>query len=277
MSTESNECPRKRNAVYLSSPENLNFLSDYGDRVARLLAILESSFDGIYITDGDANTIWCNRSYEVISGLARGEVIGKNMRLLEREGIISRSGTLLALDRRDAITLDQKFKTGRETVITSTPIYGDNDRIVMVVTNVRDMSEVNSLKSELARNQKMAERCRAEVELIRRQLRSDEGLVAVDPRTLDILRVARKVSHMDTAVLLLGETGVGKERIANYIHGNSPRKDRSFLKVNCGAIAENLAESELFGYEGGRSPAPRRRASPACSRWRTRAPFFWTR
>ncbi|MCI2106075.1 MAG: sigma 54-interacting transcriptional regulator [Intestinimonas sp.] len=262
MLTKNSECPRKRSAVHLSSPQDLNFLSGYDDPVAPLLAILESSFDGIYLTDGDANTIWCNRSYEVISGLNRDEVIGHNMRDLVKDGIISKSGTLLTLAKRDAITLDQKFKTGRQTVITSTPIYGDNDQIIMVVTNVRDMSEVNSLKSELARNQKMAERYQAEVELIRRQLMNNTGLVAVDRRMLDILRVAQRVAQMDTVVLLLGETGVGKERIANYIHNSSPRQSRSFIKINCGAIAENLAESELFGYERGAFTGAKKEGKP---------------
>ena len=192
-----------------------------------------------------------NRSYEVISGLDRSEVIGHRMDVLERTGIISRSGTLVALKRRAAITIDQKFKTGKQAIITSTPIFDDTDNIVMVVTNVRDMSELYGLKEELARSRELTQRYLTEIELSRRLLIGNSGLVASDQNMLELLRVVGRVAQLDTAVLILGETGVGKERVANFIHGRSPRRSNSFIKINCGAIAESLAESELFGYERG--------------------------
>lgn len=241
----------KRGPVRLSSQQDFNFLADYEDRLDRLVAILESSFDGIYITDGQATTIWCNRSYEVVSGLDRSEVIGHNMKDLERNGFISRSGTLLALERRAAITIDQKFKTGKQAIITSTPIFDNTDKIVMVVTNVRDMSELYDLKEELARSRELTQRYLTEIENNRRQLIGSTGLVATDQNMLELLRVVGRVAQLDTVVLLLGETGVGKERVANYIHDRSPRRSNSFIKINCGAIVETLAESELFGYERG--------------------------
>lgn len=241
----------KRGPVRLSARQDFNFLSTYEDRIDRLLAILESSFDGIYITDGQANTIWCNRSYEVISGLDRSEVIGRHMKDMVDKGFIDRSGTLMALDRREAITLDQKFKTGKQAIITSTPIFDDADNIVMVVTNVRDMSELYGLKEELARSKKLTQRYLTEIELNRRQLIGSTGLVATDENMLELLRVVGRVAQLDTIVLLLGETGVGKERVANFIHDRSPRRSNSFIKINCGAIVESLAESEFFGYEKG--------------------------
>lgn len=68
---------------------------------------------------------------------------------------------------------------------------------------------------------------------------------------IEIYEVIKKVSATLTTVLITGETGTGKELIANAIHRNSPRKDAPFIKINCAAIAENLLESELFGYEKG--------------------------
>lgn len=60
-----------------------------------------------------------------------------------------------------------------------------------------------------------------------------------------------KVADKDTTVLIQGETGTGKELLAHFIHQNSSRRDNPMLSVNCGAIAKDLIESELFGYEGG--------------------------
>ncbi|MDD9150240.1 MULTISPECIES: sigma-54 interaction domain-containing protein [unclassified Sporolactobacillus] len=229
----------------------LDFFKNFKDDPAKLIAILENSFDGIYITDGNANTILINYSYEIISGLTKEEVMGKNMRDLERAGVISKSASLIALKSGRAATLDQEFKTGKQAVVTSTPIFNHNKRIVMVVTNVRDVSELYRLKEKLAQNVKLNQHYQTEIKMIWKQILGDTNLVAKDRKMLDLLRVVKRVAMLDTEVLILGETGVGKEVIANYIHRNSPRCKEHFIKVNCGAISKSLIESELFGYEGG--------------------------
>ncbi|MBP8694864.1 MAG: sigma-54-dependent Fis family transcriptional regulator [Syntrophobacterales bacterium] len=66
-----------------------------------------------------------------------------------------------------------------------------------------------------------------------------------------IFEIIRKVAPTTTTILITGETGTGKELVANAIHAGSPRKHNPFIKINCSAIAENLIESELFGYEKG--------------------------
>lgn len=241
----------RREPTYYSSKGDWEFHSNIYEAVRRLDAIIESSYDGIYITDGDANTIMINRSYEIISGLKKEEVLGKNMRDLVAEGVISSSGTLLAMKLRDSVTLEQEFKTGKRAIITSTPTFDEKDHIVMVVTNVRDMTEIYDLKRQLVENEELAQKYHSEIEIIRRQIIGSGDIVAKDAKTLDMLRMVNKVAQLDTTVMLLGETGVGKEKIATYIYKQSRRSDERFIKVNCGAIPENLIESELFGYEPG--------------------------
>jgi len=73
----------------------------------------------------------------------------------------------------------------------------------------------------------------------------------VDPATVQSYELARSVASSDLTVLLTGETGVGKEILAEMIHSNSPRSSRPFLRLNCAALAESLLESELFGHERG--------------------------
>lgn len=77
------------------------------------------------------------------------------------------------------------------------------------------------------------------------------GVVAEDPATLALLNLARRVAATDTTVLLTGESGVGKEVFARYIHHHSSRQAGPFVAVNCAAIPENLLESVLFGHEKG--------------------------
>lgn len=241
----------KRNRVYLPEGRDLPFGADGQDALRRMMAILESSFDGIFITDKHAVPLWCNRSYEVISGLTAQQVLGIPMMDLEKQGVVSKSATLMALEQGKAVTVEQAFTTGKRAVVTSTPIYDTQDQILMVVTNVRDISELIALQETLDNQRQLSARYEREIDLIRTQLMNTPEMVAEDPATLNLLRVVGRAALLDTVVLIQGETGVGKERIASYIHERSPRARKNFIRVNCGAIPENLAESELFGYERG--------------------------
>lgn len=78
-----------------------------------------------------------------------------------------------------------------------------------------------------------------------------DGFIGENPTILKIRKLAAKVAEVNSPVLLLGETGAGKEVLAQYIHQLSPRKSKSFVAINCVALAENLLESELFGHEKG--------------------------
>ncbi|MDD3365247.1 MAG: sigma 54-interacting transcriptional regulator [Syntrophomonas sp.] len=71
------------------------------------------------------------------------------------------------------------------------------------------------------------------------------------PRMKELVKIATRIARVDSTVLIQGESGVGKELIADVIHVNSNRKNGPFIKINCGAIPENLLESEFFGYEPG--------------------------
>ena len=214
------------------------------------MMMLENSFDGFYITDGKANTIYINKSYMNITGLKRKEVMGKNMRDLVYDGVISRSGTLIVLESGKAVTLQQTFKTGRNALITSSPIRDEKGKIIMVVTNVRDMTEIYGLKEQLDEQSRSEKKLRDQLELLKKDFLKQD-LIAEDKKTIDVISILRKVPNMDTTVLLLGETGVGKEVFAKYLHKEGMRKDKPFIKINCGAIPPELMESEFFGYKKG--------------------------
>lgn len=217
----------------------------------RLDAIIESSYDGIYITDGKANTLMVNKAYENLTGLKREDLLGHNMLELERNKIVSQSATLLVLKENKTTTIEQEFKTGKKVLVTSTPIFDEDGSVAMVVTNVRDITSLIKLQEQLEQNKELAERYYSEIEEMRLQFIDSEDLVVQDEKMFETLRIAKRVAKVDTTVLILGETGVGKEEVAKFIHKNGTRKNKVFMKVNCGAIPENLIESELFGYEKG--------------------------
>jgi len=122
-----------------------------------------------------------------------------------------------------------------------------------VVINSRDISEIYELREELSKAKEMEkiyfkQFSEPDSELFDK----NSDIVVVDPKMKEIFSLAKKISNFNTTVLITGESGVGKEVVASYIHNeNALKKDMPFVAVNCGAIPENLLESELFGYVEG--------------------------
>lgn len=118
-----------------------------------------------------------------------------------------------------------------------------NEPFTIALTNALRYDEVNRLKDVLADDLRYLHRRLART--------TDELLIGEDFGLKKVIDMVRGVAPLDSPVLLLGETGVGKEVIANAIHRMSRRKEEPFIKINCGAIADSLIDSELFGHEKG--------------------------
>jgi transcriptional regulator with GAF, ATPase, and Fis domain len=99
----------------------------------------------------------------------------------------------------------------------------------------------------------LKERLISDNRYLNRELISQSGdeVIGADMGLREVMRQVRRIAHLNNTLLLLGETGTGKEVIATAIHRLSPRNSAPFIKVNCGAIPENLIDSELFGHEKG--------------------------
>jgi PAS domain S-box-containing protein len=216
-----------------------------------LEAIFESSYDGLYITDGKANTIRVNRAYERITGLRREKLIGRNMHDLVKEQVYDHSVTLEVLKKREPVTIMQVVTGNNQVIVTGTPILDEKGEIVLVVTNVRNITQLNELKAELENSRRIASRM---AQTLLEQDSVDHAMqqmVIKSQSMMKVVRMAIKVAGTQVPVLLQGESGVGKSMLARIIHQISDRKERAFVKINCGTIPATLMESELFGYEKG--------------------------
>lgn len=219
----------------------------------KLDAVLESSYDGIYITDGLGNTLRVNKAYERITGLKAEEFVGKNVSYLVMKGLISKSCSSLVLEQKKVVSLEQRLSTGKALWVTGTPIFDQEGKIEMVVTNVRDITEINELREQLQEKAKEVWAYDLEIKKLKEELskENEKGFQTQNKNMYELLQSAKKVAEHETTVLITGETGVGKEVLTEYIHKHSERKAQKLVKVNCSAIPENLIESELFGYEKG--------------------------
>lgn len=217
----------------------------------KLNAIFEDSQDGFFITDGEGRVLKVNKAYEEMSGIKGEEILGSNVKELEGK-MISYSASLITIRSGKPMTIEQTFyRTGRKAYISSTPIFDDNGNIVMIVSNTRDFQMIEDLRRELSQKNEQVLEYEERMKTIAQQNVNQSQLLVNDPKMYDTIYKALKVSDKDTTVLIQGETGTGKEMLANFIHQNSLRKDKIMLCLNCGAISKDLIETELFGYVGG--------------------------
>ncbi|KUG03981.1 sigma-l-dependent transcriptional regulator [hydrocarbon metagenome] len=227
---------------------------------AEMDALIDSSYDGLYITDENAVTIRTNKAIKRVTGMEEEVFLFKSMQQLVDDGILSRSATLISMDTKAPATTTLTTITGRTLLVSATPIFDVKGEIYRVITNVRDISELNMLKQKLEQMEGLKQHFEFQVKQIK--VKESGQLVVKNKEMEKIIYQAVKVAEVDSTVLLSGESGVGKEVIAEIIKNNSARKDGPFVKVNCAAIPENLIESELFGYDAGAFTGARKEGKP---------------
>ena len=195
----------------------------------------------------------------------------KNVRLKPGEGIagwvVETGQGALVLDVEQDARFCSKVdtKTGYRTrSLIAVPIQ-DQDRTVGVVEvlnptkgvqfNQEDLELLASLAAQAAvaiRNARFVASIREEKQYLQAEIGERYGkLIGESPRLQEAVATARRSAEAPATVLLLGETGVGKEMFARSIHSWSPRADRPFVAINCVALTDTLLESELFGHEKG--------------------------
>lgn len=221
--------------------------------------ILNGSPDEIFVTDGQGYTLWVNDACKRLYNMKAEELIGRHVSELEREGIFFPSVTPHVLEKRDRVSLIQNTKSGRKIALTANPIFDEQGNIIRIVTNSKDITELMDLYRQLAETREAIER-----------LREGDGLEPLAPSSVvfkskvmqEVMGTVNKVAPRDVTVLLLGESGTGKDTIARIIHDRSKRRKGPFIKVNCAAIPESLLESELFGYDPGAFTGARKQGKP---------------
>jgi len=222
----------------------------YAELTRQQDAIINALSEGLWICDGQANVLRINPASERLNGIEAGQVVGRNMQELVDEGVFDRSATLEVLRRKAPVSLLQTHQ-GRKLALTGIPVHNEAGEVIRVVVTERDLTEIEDLHRELEEQEAMRDRIRDR--MLEMQLEEVEAqrIIARSPSMEKALRRAFKVSAVDSTVLLLGESGVGKELFADLIYKYSERAGKPLVKINCGAIPESLLEAELFGYEKG--------------------------
>lgn len=213
--------------------------------VEPIRSIINAIQDGIYITDADAITIAVNSAYERITGLNRNILIGRFMGDLVELGYLSNSASLEVLKRNEVVTLVQTINGSQNILVTGSPVFDEKNQLICVVTSVRDITEL--LRAKHAQEQ-LENLFRSQSQY---KVSSSSQALIVSRETQQIFDLVTNVAKFNSKVLLRGETGTGKSKLASYLHSISPRAEHAFLELNCSGMPDNLLEMELFGYVPG--------------------------
>ncbi len=216
------------------------YLAALARQRARRNLLVESLEVGILIHDENRRIAYFNRAAEKILGLPRKDVLGKDCRqVFGPLGLCGKECAFLpgrpALEGRKkhrSVFLDDRGRQKR-LKITRMPMEVFPGRAPGVLALIEDVTEVEALREKVEKDE------------------SFHGIVGVSPVMQAVFQTIRQVALSDYPVLITGESGTGKELVAQAIHEESPRKDGPFVPVNCGALPENILESELFGHVRG--------------------------
>ncbi len=167
------------------------------------------------------------------------DLIISDLRLPGRPGteLIARAAPIPVLIMTSYSTVQSAVEAMKQGAVDYISKPFNHDEMILTVKRILDKRSVEQqnsiLRKEVARNYPI------------------DGMIASCQPMLDVLDRVRRVAPTDTTVLIVGETGTGKELVARAIHSQSDRRKQALVSVNCGAFADNLVESELFGHERG--------------------------
>jgi len=216
--------------------------------IRSLFEIIEQSSEGTVIVDRDANIVWMNERYARRFGLQSAEVaIGKPC-----ESVIPGSLLREVVRTGRPILLDMQDTSKEPLVVMRLPIH-DDAGVVIGAIGFALFDELRSLSPMLKRYMSMQEELASTRSLLRaRQTKYNFAhFIGTSAASLEVKRRARRSASTESPVLLLGETGTGKELLAQAIHNASPRAHKAFVSINSAAIPESLLEAEFFGTAPG--------------------------
>lgn len=221
--------------------------------------IVEYMDHSLFVADGEGNTLYVNPAYTRNTGVAPEDVLGRNVFDIVQEGKVFTGGASCDVIRsgQRVFRLSTTYKTDQPLIgyAVGVPVFDKSGTLSKVVVTSRPLSTLQELHGDFERFVRNLE------EIRKREPHStvNENSSTLEERPMvghskalnSIWEKIRHVAASDATVLITGESGVGKEVVADEVYRHSLRNNRPYIKVNCAAIPSSLLESELFGYEKG--------------------------
>lgn len=224
-------------------------------------AVVNTMDDSILITDKEGRVIYLNPNYEVNTGISADRLIGRTIQEIEQSGDLFTGGAVLDVleTKKKAFRLSKVLVTNppQTGYVIGVPLFDDYGQLKQVVASSRPILSLRALQDDFDRFLAEANALKMMQQNIK--VLPDAASPALESTKLignsssikKIWGMIQNAAPTDATVLITGESGVGKEIIADEIYRMSNRNNKPFVKVNCASIPLNLLESELFGYEKG--------------------------
>nr|WP_252187621.1 sigma-54-dependent Fis family transcriptional regulator [Anaeromonas gelatinilytica] len=212
-----------------------------------LNTILETAYDGIVVVDKDGYITMISKAYVKFLRLENKDVIGKHVtEVIEntRMHIVVQNGISEIANIQKVG--DNYMIASRIPIIKKGEVVGAVGKLLF-----RNLDELNDLYKRINLMEKELKQYKGELTKLNRSKYTFKNIIGKSKKLIDTIDLAKKGSQTDSNILILGDSGTGKELFAHAIHNHSDRSFGPFVKVNCAAIPAELLESELFGYEDG--------------------------
>lgn len=237
-----------------------NEFSDLLDLDIDFKAVVDAIDDSILIADDSSTVIYVNPNYKNNTGISPNQILGKKVSDIVAEGKIFTGGAVMEVLRTkkkafrlSSVRVSNPPQTG---YVVGVPLFDADGNVKQVVASSRPIFSLQSLQEDFEKFLQEANALRkqqgnAQIVNCAAPPSPDTSLIGNSSALKEISKKIEAVAPSNAAILITGESGVGKEIIANEIYRHSSRSDKPFVKVNCASIPLNLLESELFGYEKG--------------------------
>lgn len=226
------------------------------DRGIDFKQVVDGLDDSIFITDKNGKVLYVNPAYTRNTGITPDRVLYRTIYdLIEKDKLYTGGGIPDVLRTgAPAFRLSTTYGTGVPLpgYVSATPVFDDNGNLHQVVACSRPFMSLQALKSDFTAFLKEVQKVKPEENTQpAAENNLSEDMIGKDTTLANIWTLLKHIAPSDATVLITGESGSGKEVIADEIYKNSNRRDKPYVKINCAAIPANLLESELFGYEKG--------------------------
>lgn len=221
--------------------------------------ILEHINEAICVVSETQEVIYWNRSSEELYGIKRQQILQNPIGHFFPNALC-----IKVLETGKSIEyVEHCPREGSIVIISSIPIR-EGDKIIGAVSIDQDITEFRRLRSELveAKNRiKYLEYAEEEIKKLQGN-RIFSNIIYRSKQMYDLIMLAKRVAETEASVMIMGESGTGKDLFAQAIHMSSSRKDAPFVVVDCSSIPQSLMESELFGYEPGAFTGAQKKTKP---------------
>lgn len=241
--------------------EILTDLQVFLDKGIDFKEVVDSLDDSILITDKNGKILYLNPAYEKNTGILQEEILYRNVKdILEDGNLFTGGATLDVIETQKRVlrlSTVVKFNPPRVAYAIGVPIFDDKNNLKQIVVNSRPILSLKALQEDYSRFLDEAKSIQ-DIDTVKIITHSENKhdhlatkMIGSSQTVENVWKIISLISDTDATVLITGESGVGKEVVADEIYLNSNRFDKPFIKVNCASIPSNLLESELFGYEKG--------------------------